>query len=39
MQEIGDLLVLANRKEEAMRAYSEIVEFAPADPATCCRNP
>jgi hypothetical protein len=33
MQQIGDLLVAAKRDRDAERAYSEIVEFAPRDPA------
>jgi Flp pilus assembly protein TadD len=33
MQQVGDLLADAGRPEEAMRVYSEIVEFSPDDPA------
>lgn len=33
MQQIGDLLARAGRDAEAMRVYSEIVEFSPDDPA------
>jgi Ca-activated chloride channel homolog len=33
MQQIGDLLAAAGRPQQAMRVYSEIVEFSPDDPA------
>jgi len=32
MQQVGDLLAGADRPAEAMRVYSEIVEFSPDDP-------
>lgn len=32
MREVGDLLAAADRPAEAMRVYSEIVEFSPDDP-------
>jgi Ca-activated chloride channel family protein len=33
-QHLGDVLAISNEKEEALRTYSEIVEFDPSNPAS-----